>query len=179
VKFFTSSPGATSWSATHSRYRLGGDPAAPAVGHANVRFGSSANLASDSSPSPLLVLVGPVSCFVFRRRRCAYLGEAADRAANAVGCPGTLRFDASKPEGKPRKLLDSSRLIELGWRPLRNLRAGTEKVPTRTTVIAWRHLPSRCGRCPREATDAVEAVRLLPMRAARRGVPRGNAIGRL
>jgi GDP-L-fucose synthase len=36
--------------------------------------------------------------------------------ADTVGYEGTLRFDASKPDGTPRKLLDSSRLANLGWR---------------------------------------------------------------
>jgi GDP-L-fucose synthase len=36
--------------------------------------------------------------------------------ADTVGYEGTLRFDASKPDGTPRKLLDSSRLTNLGWR---------------------------------------------------------------
>ena len=36
--------------------------------------------------------------------------------ADTVGYEGTLRFDPSKPDGTPRKLLDSSRLANLGWR---------------------------------------------------------------
>ena len=35
-----------------------------------------------------------------------------------------LRFDVSKPDGTPRKLLDSSRIRELGWRPQISMRAG-------------------------------------------------------
>ena len=36
---------------------------------------------------------------------------------DVVGFEGALRFDASKPDGTPRKLLDTSRLTALGWRP--------------------------------------------------------------
>jgi len=36
--------------------------------------------------------------------------------AGAVGYRGAIRWDPSKPDGTPRKLLDVSRLAELGWR---------------------------------------------------------------
>jgi GDP-L-fucose synthase len=42
--------------------------------------------------------------------------ELAEQAARTVGCTAKLRFDASKPDGMPRKLLDVSRLHALGWR---------------------------------------------------------------
>lgn len=41
----------------------------------------------------------------------------AETVAEIVGWRGTLRFDPSRPDGTPRKLLDSSRLRDLGWRP--------------------------------------------------------------
>jgi GDP-L-fucose synthase len=41
-----------------------------------------------------------------------------------VGYEGTLTFDRTKPDGTPRKLLDSSRLQGTGWRPSVNLRDG-------------------------------------------------------
>lgn len=44
--------------------------------------------------------------------------------ADTVGYEGTLRFDASKPDGTPRKLLDSSRLANLGWRSRISLQQG-------------------------------------------------------
>ena len=37
--------------------------------------------------------------------------------AHAVGFDGNLRFDTSKPDGTPRKLLDISRLKGIGWEP--------------------------------------------------------------
>ncbi|HYP82104.1 GDP-L-fucose synthase [Variovorax sp.] len=42
--------------------------------------------------------------------------EAAMAVKTAVGFEGVLTFDASKPDGTPRKLLDVSRLHALGWR---------------------------------------------------------------
>jgi len=50
--------------------------------------------------------------------------ELAELAARVVGFKGALRFDASKPDGTPRKLLDSSRLARLGWRPRVGLEEG-------------------------------------------------------
>ena len=42
--------------------------------------------------------------------------ELAERVCNVVGFDGELVFDATKPDGTPRKLLDVSRLGSLGWR---------------------------------------------------------------
>ena len=41
-----------------------------------------------------------------------------------VGFKGEIRFDESKPDGTPRKLLDTSRLAELGWKPSISLEDG-------------------------------------------------------
>jgi GDP-L-fucose synthase len=41
--------------------------------------------------------------------------ELAETVCRAVGFQGELRFDTSKPDGTPRKLLDVSRLTGLGW----------------------------------------------------------------
>ena len=46
--------------------------------------------------------------------------------AEVVGFDGELRFDPSKPDGTPRKLLDVSRLNSLGWTPRIALREGLE-----------------------------------------------------
>ena len=43
--------------------------------------------------------------------------ELAKLIARVVGFPGKVVSDPSKPDGVPRKLLDSSRLTRLGWRP--------------------------------------------------------------
>jgi GDP-L-fucose synthase len=52
------------------------------------------------------------------------IAELATLVAGVVGFSGKLRFDPSKPDGTPRKLLDSSRLLELGWRPRVSLEDG-------------------------------------------------------
>jgi GDP-L-fucose synthase len=44
-----------------------------------------------------------------------------------VGYEGDLVFDTSKPDGTPRKLLDVSRLKDLGWQAQISLKAGIEK----------------------------------------------------
>jgi GDP-L-fucose synthase len=43
--------------------------------------------------------------------------ELATKIADVVGFKGTIKLDTSKPDGTPRKLLDSSKLTRLGWRP--------------------------------------------------------------
>lgn len=43
--------------------------------------------------------------------------ETAQAIAEVVGYRGTFRLDPSKPDGMPRKGLDSSKLEQLGWRP--------------------------------------------------------------
>lgn len=50
--------------------------------------------------------------------------ELAETVAEVVGFPGRLVFDSSKPDGTPRKLLDVSRLTELGWRAKVTLKEG-------------------------------------------------------
>jgi GDP-L-fucose synthase len=50
--------------------------------------------------------------------------ELAELTAKVVGYRGTLAFDASKPDGAPRRLLDSSRLAALGWRASTQLADG-------------------------------------------------------
>lgn len=50
--------------------------------------------------------------------------ELCDIIRQVVGYAGELVFDSSKPDGTPRKLLDVSRLRQLGWRPRIGLREG-------------------------------------------------------
>jgi GDP-L-fucose synthase len=50
--------------------------------------------------------------------------ELAQLVAKTVGFEGLLRFDTSKPDGTPRKLLDVGRLFSLGWRPAIHLEQG-------------------------------------------------------
>lgn len=50
--------------------------------------------------------------------------ELAELLADVVGYKGEIEWDTSKPDGAPRKLLDSSRLKALGWRPKIGLEEG-------------------------------------------------------
>ncbi|RMF57667.1 MAG: GDP-L-fucose synthase, partial [Calditrichaeota bacterium] len=50
--------------------------------------------------------------------------ELAMLIKDIVGFEGDLRFDTSKPDGTPRKLLDISRLQSLGWQPRISLKEG-------------------------------------------------------
>lgn len=52
--------------------------------------------------------------------------ELAETVASVAGFRGRLEFDSSKPDGTPRKLLDTSRLTALGWTPKIKLKAGIE-----------------------------------------------------
>jgi len=50
--------------------------------------------------------------------------ELAETVASVVGFDGQIEWDTSKPDGMPRKLLDTSRINALGWRPTITLRDG-------------------------------------------------------
>lgn len=50
--------------------------------------------------------------------------ELAEAVAAAVGYQGTLEFDASKPDGTPRKLMDVGRLNAMGWKASTTMQAG-------------------------------------------------------
>jgi GDP-L-fucose synthase len=52
------------------------------------------------------------------------IANLADLVAGIVGFRGRLVFDPTKPDGVPRKLMDSSRLASLGWRPHTSLEVG-------------------------------------------------------
>ena len=53
--------------------------------------------------------------------------ELAEHVKAAVGYSGTIEFDASKPDGTPRKLLDVSLLNKLGWQPKIDLEVGLQR----------------------------------------------------
>ncbi len=53
--------------------------------------------------------------------------ELVELVAEVVGYAGTIVWDESKPDGTPRKLLDTSRLNQLGWRRRISLREGLEQ----------------------------------------------------
>ena len=50
--------------------------------------------------------------------------KLAESLQNVIGYKGLLGFDKSKPDGNPRKLLDSTKILELGWRPEIELNQG-------------------------------------------------------
>jgi GDP-L-fucose synthase len=57
--------------------------------------------------------------------------ELADIVARTAGFNGRLRFDTDKPDGTPRKLLDTTRLTQAGWRPKIGLEQGIRD------TVAW------------------------------------------
>ena len=59
------------------------------------------------------------------------ISELAHTMADVVGFTGKLTFDASKPDGTPRKLMDVSTLRELGWSASISLKEGL------TDTYAW------------------------------------------
>jgi GDP-L-fucose synthase len=70
----------------------------PMQGHLNVGFGSDVTIA-----------------------------DLANAVSRVVGYQGKITFDSSKPDGAPRKWMDSSRLNRLGWKPQINLELGLAK----------------------------------------------------
>lgn len=66
------------------------------------------------------------------------IAELAQTIAEVVGYSGEIAFDASRPDGTPRKLMDSSQLAALGWRPRIGLREGL--------ADAYAHLQRDMGR---------------------------------
>jgi GDP-L-fucose synthase len=55
------------------------------------------------------------------------IAQFAKLVAEVVGYRGEFVFDTSRRDGTPRKLLDSSRLLGMGWRPRTSLRAGLQQ----------------------------------------------------
>lgn len=59
------------------------------------------------------------------------INELANLVGGIVGFEGVIMYDSSKPDGTPRKLMDVSRLTELGWKYKTELRDGI------TTTYEW------------------------------------------
>ena len=53
--------------------------------------------------------------------------DLAEKIAKIIGYQGEINWDISKPDGTPRKLMDSSRIRSLGWKPLISLDEGLQK----------------------------------------------------
>jgi len=69
-----------------------------------------------SSTEPPLINIGCGEDLTIR--------EVAEAVAEVVGYRGSFVFDTSKPDGTPRKLLDVSKLRQLGWVPQYDLLTG-------------------------------------------------------
>lgn len=52
------------------------------------------------------------------------IGDLASTLAEVIGFTGSFRYDRSKPDGTPRKLVDVTRLQSMGWRASTSLRDG-------------------------------------------------------
>ncbi|MFU8885006.1 MAG: GDP-L-fucose synthase family protein [Cyanobacteriota bacterium] len=76
--------------------------------------------------------------------------ELAEQVAAATGFRGTIQWDASKPDGTPKKQLDVSRLAVLGWRARISLAEGLA-----STVAGFRHGLTRSGRAPAESSTPI------------------------
>jgi GDP-L-fucose synthase len=74
--------------------------------------------AFDNPPSENLINVGYGSEISIK--------DFALKMAKVVGFTGELEFDTSMPDGTPRKLLDSTKLFNMGWRPKISLELGLE-----------------------------------------------------
>jgi GDP-L-fucose synthase len=59
------------------------------------------------------------------------VGELAETIRRVVGYQGRIVFDTTRPDGTPRKLLDVTRMTQLGWRPRIALEQGL------TQTVAW------------------------------------------
>ena len=111
------------------------------------------------------------------------IAELASLVSEVVGYQGAIRYDTSKPDGTPRKLLDISRIRQLGWTPRMTLRARrgarlrrflqrgarsllrsspTASIPSMTTGSSVSLIPARHGRraglCDRGGQPAARAA---------------------
>lgn len=80
-----------------------------------------------SAPGPINIGVG----------RDISIRELAQLIGEVVGFEGELKFDSSRPDGTPQKLLDVSRLMELGWQAPTSLREGLQK------TLGWYQMQHR------------------------------------
>jgi GDP-L-fucose synthase len=54
--------------------------------------------------------------------------ELAELVKEIVGYEGSIEWDDSKPDGTPKKMMDSSKILSLGWKPTIDLKAGISQV---------------------------------------------------
>lgn len=55
------------------------------------------------------------------------IAELADKIKNIIGYKGNIKYDSTKPDGTPRKLMDVSRINNLGWKHKTSLEEGIRK----------------------------------------------------
>lgn len=65
------------------------------------------------------------------------IAELARMAAQVVGYDGDFHFDVSKPDGMPKKQLEASRILDMGWRPRTSLKDGL--------AATWRWIETQSG----------------------------------
>ncbi|MDB9744193.1 GDP-L-fucose synthase [Fibrobacterales bacterium] len=53
--------------------------------------------------------------------------ELAETVRDVVGYDGDIVWDSSKPDGSPKKMMDSSKILDLGWKPEVDLKSGIKK----------------------------------------------------
>ena len=92
--------------------------------HAQTRFGQ---LFNDTEPPLLNIGCG----------EDVTIAELAEQVKQVVGYSGQTVWDTSKPDGTPRKLLDISRLRDLGWKPEIGLGQGI--------ALAYRDFQANCS----------------------------------
>jgi GDP-L-fucose synthase len=61
--------------------------------------------------------------------------ELAELITTEVGYKGQLVFDTTKPDGTPRKLMDTSKINNIGWRPFIDLKSGISKTVSEYTEL--------------------------------------------
>ena len=64
---------------------------------------------------------------LFRSGEEISIRNLAQLVSELVGFTGTVEWDTNQPDGTPRKVLDSTKLTHIGWKPKFTLRDGLAK----------------------------------------------------
>ncbi|UZJ38139.1 GDP-L-fucose synthase [Prosthecochloris sp. SCSIO W1103] len=70
--------------------------------------------------------------------------ELAETIAEVIGYKGNIEYDRTKPDGTPRKLMDSTRLHNLGWEPKIGLKEGLRMAYADFKKSAYAILSNEC-----------------------------------
>lgn len=65
------------------------------------------------------------------------VSELAEMISGIVGYKGEIRFDTTKPDGAPRKLMDVTKINNLGWKATIGLREGINRIYKEMTDKQW------------------------------------------